>query len=235
MFLVILRVCALRVQYSFFLFIWKILILNLIAIVRLFVSEKTIWITLRQSLTAQILHASCKSEMFTSQLHSQENPSVCDTKLLLKSVKRKSNTDWPLDSTATKAWCWHVVVQIRSQSRLDWPSGRHLGSSPWKSDWAHGKVPREPGVHSQQGIKDTVDPELAYMTTADSNNYHFTQRDACLSTQTNTYNLITSGVYWRIMGLLWLWTIAAAYFVIYHRLICELSNFLMCHSSFPLE
>lgn len=126
-----------------------------------------------------------------------------------------------------------MVVQIRSQSRLDWPSGRHLGSSPRKSGWAHGKVPREPGVHSQQGGKDTVDPELAYMTTTDSNNYHFTQRDACLSTQTNTYNLITSGVYWRIMGFLWLWTIAAAYFVIYHRLICVCAYYLISWCVIP--
>jgi len=87
---------------------------------------------------------------------------------------KKSNTDWPLDMTDTQVWGWHVVVQIRSQSRLDWPSGRHLGSSPWKSDWAHGKVPREPGVHSPQGGKDTVDPELTYTTTTDSNHYHFT-------------------------------------------------------------
>lgn len=56
---------------------------------------------------------------------------------------RKSNTasEYLLDKTATKVWCWHVVVQIRSQSRLEGPSGRHLGSSPWKSDWAHGEVP----------------------------------------------------------------------------------------------
>lgn len=117
---------------------------------------------------------------------------------------RKSNTasEYLLDKTATKVWCWHVVVQIRSQSRLEGPSGRHLGSSPWKSDWAHGEVPWEPGVHAPQGGKETLDPELAYMTWADTSSGQASPI-IILTSQTNTHGLITCGVYWRITACIW--------------------------------
>lgn len=47
----------------------------------------------------------------------------------------------------------HVAEQIRSESRLEEPSGRRLAYSPWKSDWTGGGATWEPRGHTLQGLK----------------------------------------------------------------------------------
>ncbi len=54
-------------------------------------------------------------------------------------------------------------------------------------------------------------------------------RDIMFSISPNPY----FGVYWRIMGFLWPWTTTAAYFVIYHRLICVCAYYLISWCVIP--